>query len=227
MTWTKNWSLIPFCMYLLAGPTEFEIDSLRRAACPSREFDFVVTGVGPVESAISITRSLERKPADGVILFGIGGAYSEKGVDVLDICLAEEEHFGDFGIAGDDELHYFHGETSTGSQGFDLRNSLTDRVKAGLIAQGIPFRNGPFITVHACSGTLKRGNFLRDRFNALCENMEGAAVARVCNLYGIPLVEFRCISNMVVDRDTSKWKIREAVAKGAQTLGRLLGDLLL
>lgn len=214
-------------MYLVASSTELEINPLRRevSAAPGK-FDFLVTGVGPVESAISLTRFLEREQADGVILFGVGGAYTEKEVDVLDICLAEEERFGDSGIAMDDDIHYFSDEMLTGKQDFDLRNSLSDQVESKLMALGMPFKKGPFVTVHACSGTLKRGNVLRDKFNAICENMEGAAMARVCELYGVPMLELRCISNMVEDRDTSKWKIKEAAAKGAGLLGRLLPELL-
>ncbi|MEW6326257.1 MAG: futalosine hydrolase [Thermodesulfobacteriota bacterium] len=214
-------------MYLVASSTELEINLLRcEVSAAPGNFDFLVTGVGPIESAISLMRFLEREQADGVILFGIGGAYTEKGVDVLDICLAEEEHFGDFGIAMHDEIHYFTDEMLTGKRDFDLRNSLLDQVESGLIALGIPFKKGPFVTVHACSGTLKRGNILRDKFNAICENMEGAAIARVCELHDVPLVELRCISNMVKDRDTSIWRVKEAVAKGAELLGRLLPTLL-
>ncbi|MDQ7839203.1 MAG: futalosine hydrolase [Thermodesulfobacteriota bacterium] len=213
-------------VYLVAGSTELEINLLKREASAPGKLDFLVTGVGPVESAISLTRFLERGKADGVILFGVGGAYTEKGVDVLDICLAEGERFGDSGIAAHDEIHYFTDEMSTGKHDFDLRNSLSDQVESKLMALGTPFKEGPFVTVHACSGTLKRGNVLRDKFNAICENMEGAAMARVCELYGVPMVELRCISNMVEDRDTSKWKIKEAAAKGAGLLGRLLPELL-
>lgn len=213
-------------MYLVASSTELEINLLRCEVSAFAKFNFLVTGVGPVESAISLTGFLAREKADGVILFGVGGAYTERGTGILDICLAEEECFGDFGIAMDDEIHYFTDEMLTGQQDFDLRNSLSDQVESRLIALGIPFKKGPFVTVHACSGTLKRGNVLRDKFNAICENMEGAAMARVCELYGVPMVELRCISNMVEDRDTSGWKVKEAVAKGTGLLGRLLPELL-
>ncbi|HEC98840.1 MAG TPA: futalosine hydrolase [Proteobacteria bacterium] len=213
-------------MYLAVSSTELEISLLRREVGAFGKLEFLVTGVGPVESAISLTRFLEREKADGVILFGVGGAYTERGIGILDVCLAEEERFGDFGIAMDDEIHYFTDEMLTGKQNFDLRNSLSDQVEGKLVALGMPFKKGPFVTVHACSGTLKRGNVLRDKFNAICENMEGAAIARVCELYGVPMLELRCISNMVEDRDISGWKIKEAVAKGAGLLGRLLPELL-
>lgn len=213
-------------MYLIASPTELEVNLLRHKLSPTGGFDLLVTGVGPVESAISLTRLLEKKRVDGVIIFGIGGAYTEKGVDVLDICLAEEEHFGDLGIAMNDEINYFSDKMLTSKQDFDLRNSLSNQMKTNLMALRIPFKSGPFVTVQACSGTFKRGNFLRDKFNAICENMEGAAIARVCDLYNLPLAELRCISNRVEDRDMSRWKFKDAVTKGTELLGRLLSESL-
>ena len=40
--------------------------------------------------------------------------------------------------------------------------------------------------------------------------MEGAAIAHICRIYGIPFVEIRGISNMVEDRDKGKWDIELA-----------------
>ncbi|HEX7239102.1 MAG TPA: hypothetical protein VF263_02460, partial [Longimicrobiaceae bacterium] len=45
----------------------------------------------------------------------------------------------------------------------------------------------------------------------LCEGMEGAALAHVCALYGVPFLELRAVSNAVEDRDLSRWRLPEAV----------------
>jgi len=37
--------------------------------------------------------------------------------------------------------------------------------------------------------------------------MEGAAVAHICSMYGIPVIEIRGISNIIEDRDMKKWNI--------------------
>ena len=55
-----------------------------------------------------------------------------------------------------------------------------------------------------CSGLAVRGNELAARFNAICENMEGAAAAQVCTLYEVPFLELRGISNLVEDRNTAR-----------------------
>ena len=79
-----------------------------------------------------------------------------------------------------------------------------------------------FVTVNCCTGTKKRGEFLRRKYGAGCENMEGAAVAMVCQNFNIPCVELRCISNMVDDRDTTKWRLSEAVDKICRVVDTLL-----
>jgi futalosine hydrolase len=50
------------------------------------------------------------------------------------------------------------------------------------------------------------------RWEAVAESMEGAAAAHVCALYGVPFLELRGISNMVVDRDRGSWKVEAAVS---------------
>lgn len=81
------------------------------------------------------------------------------------------------------------------------------RARTGADSSLITVKKGTFLTVSTCSGTKKRAVELEKRFGAICENMEGAAIAHICTLYGIPLIEMRGISNIVEDRDPSKWDI--------------------
>jgi futalosine hydrolase len=57
---------------------------------------------------------------------------------------------------------------------------------------------------------LKRAKGLEKTFHTVCESMEGAVVAHVSTLYGIPMVEIRGISNVVEDRDKTKWNVKLA-----------------
>jgi futalosine hydrolase len=71
-------------------------------------------------------------------------------------------------------------------------------------------KTGNFITVSAVSGSQKRAKDLGKRFGAVCENMEGAAIAQVCALYELPMIELRGISNMAGVRDKRKWNLKIA-----------------
>lgn len=61
-------------------------------------------------------------------------------------------------------------------------------------------KKGTFLTVSSCTGNLKRANFLERKFNAVCENMEGFAIAKAAQYFNIPTIELRAISNLVKSR---------------------------
>ena len=72
----------------------------------------LITGVGPVETALRLTRFLceSEEQFDTVIHFGVGGAYilpeKSRQPELLDICLAEQEIAGDFGICLGESMEY-------------------------------------------------------------------------------------------------------------------------
>ena len=52
--------------------------------------------------------------------------------------------------------------------------------------------------------------------------MEGAAVARVCHEFSLPMLEMRAISNYVEDRDPRNWRLAEACETAAEGAASLL-----
>ena len=84
---------------------------------------------------------------------------------------------------------------------------------------------GAFITVQECSGQQILGEERAARFDAICENMEGAAAAHLCCLYGLPFMEVRAISNKVEDRDRSGWDLPLACGRAQEAAVFLLQEL--
>jgi futalosine hydrolase len=76
-------------------------------------------------------------------------------------------------------------------------------------------RRVPFVTVTSCTGTDAAARAIEARTGGVVESMEGAAIAHVAHLHGVPVGEVRGISNIVTDRDTSTWRLKEA-ARAAQ-----------
>jgi futalosine hydrolase len=185
-------------------------------------------GMGKTNAAQATTALLERHPVAGLIGFGVAGAFAGSGLDVGDVALATAEHYGDEGVAAPG------GWISTAGIGIPLLDLGGTRrfnefpLDAGLVAAaervlrdaGVPARSGPFATVSCCSGTRARADELAARFSPLCETMEGAAVAHVCEIYGVPFLEVRGVSNHVTDRDLSSWRLHDAAhaAAGAAAL---------
>lgn len=216
-------------MLLVTAATAFEMDaflSARPAACKVLT---VLTGVGPVEAALQVTHFLgtTSHAISGVINFGVAGAYlgTGSGTNMLDICLADREILGDLGICIHEQVEPLRGESFAIVDTFDLHSPLLQQAETVLRDAGIAVRRGSFVTVNCVSGSRRRGDMLARQHRALCENMEGAAVARVCRHFQLPLVELRCISNLVEDRDPATWRLRDASRRCGQVVAHLVQEL--
>jgi futalosine hydrolase len=186
-------------------------------------------GMGKTNVASGVAALLEREPVRGVIGFGVAGAYPGSGLEVGDVALATACVYGDEGVDAPGGwistegigIPLLHREGERRFNDFPLNPARVERARAALAAAGIRAAAGPFVTVSACSGTALRGEELARRFGALCEGMEGAALAHVCALYGVPCLEVRGVSNHVEDRDLTRWRLRDA-ARAAQAAVRVV-----
>jgi len=215
-------------MLLVAAATEKEIQSLTKFLATVNGVDVLVSGMGPVAAAVSLSRYLACSGSriDAVVNIGVAGAYADTDITLLDLCLAQQEFLGDFGICLQDEILDFDPGILEPSAPLIFDNDLVKRLENILGDHDIAFKKVNFVTVNCCTGTAKRGELLRDKFAAGCENMEGAAVAMVCQNYNIPCVELRCVSNIVENRETTNWRIPEAIEKMCRIMQIVLQDYL-
>jgi futalosine hydrolase len=199
-----------------------------------------ITGIGKINAAHSITCVIEHFPVRQVINIGVGGAYPGSGLKIGDIAVAVKEILADEGVIDHqgwssfrkigiplvkiDKRKYFNN--------FPMDKDLSKKavkIFKYVIAQTLQkteLKKGNFVTVSAATGTLKRATEIERKFNALCENMEGAAIAQVCTIYRIPMIEIRGISNTVGLRDKRKWNLRLASENCQQVLLKTIKSLL-
>lgn len=223
MTYTAILSSVPFESELLLA----ELKSARKASIAGRDVYqgklfkknilLMNTGIGKVNAALSAAALLENFRINLIINTGIGGSYPNSGLKAGDIAIATKEIYGDEGV-----------RTSRGIEGlkkigiplvqigerryfneFPLDRSLLNTA-AGKALRITQIKTGSFVTVSAATAT--RGSALRleEEHAAICENMEGAAVAQVCAVYGISMLELRGISNIAGIRDKRRWNIKLA-----------------
>ena len=184
------------------------------------------TGIGAVNAAHALTCQLERQLPDLVIQFGIGGAYVPTGIPIRSVVLATEEVYGDVGVvtpegwkpADEIGIPLVHGDPPHFNR-FPLDPQLVSTA-----AEICGARCGVFVTVSQCSGVQAVGDALHARFDGVCENMEGAASAHICRLYGIPFLEVRGISNLVEDRQPARWDIPGAAEAAQSALLKIISD---
>jgi futalosine hydrolase len=198
----------------------------------------LVGGYDKANTAHALTLLLASCCPELVMQVGVAGAFTTAGLDVGDLVLPTEEVYGDTGVLTPE------GWRSTEEFGlplghvagrdyynvFPLDRGMAEaaaRVVAGL--DWSPPRprvvTGRCLTLSQVTGVTSEGERLAARWGALAESMEGAAAAHMCALFGVPFLEVRSISNLVADRDTSRWDLRGAVARaGKAAIG--VGDRL-
>ena len=207
-------------MDLIVAATNKEISPFISASENNQKFKTFVSGAGCLESTLSLTRFLcneNPRAISRVIHVGIAGAFQKSGLQLLDFCMAEQEIFADFGVCYEDRIDNLD-FPGCPENTIVLDNDFRNEFNHFLEIQDIPVVNGTFLTVNCVSGTGKRGDYLQEKHKALCENMEGFAVARVCQEFHLPCLEIRCISNFVEDRNHQNWLIDEACEKLGHTL---------
>jgi len=192
-----------------------------------------VTGIGKVNAASAVTALLEHHEPEILINTGCAGAYGGGGLAVGNLAIATAEVFGDEGVMAPDGWHSMEliGIPALSRNGenyfnrFPLTRWALDKAKFVAEGEGITLHQGEFVTVSTASGTAGRGAELIQRFGGICENMEGAAVVQVASLYGVDCMEIRGISNMVEDRDPSRWDIPLAVERAQRLIQQFISAL--
>jgi futalosine hydrolase len=172
----------------------------------------IVTGVGPVNAAFSLTRFLSQNTVRHVVVCGVGGAYPGSRLEIGDVVCAETETYGDLGADSPDgflDMQALRFPVIPGER--PLFNQLP------LDLFPAPSRV-PFITCTTCTGTAAQAETLVRRTGGAVESMEGAAIVHVARLMGVPVGEVRGISNTVGNRDRGAWRLEEAAAAARATL---------
>jgi futalosine hydrolase len=175
------------------------------------------TGIGKVNAALSATALLENFKTMLIINCGIGGAYTDAGLNPGDVAVATMEIYGDEGIVtskGTESLEKIGIPILKSGKKKYFNQLPLDRKLSNMAcskaSQISPIKQGRFVTVSAASATRKRAVELGSKYNAVCESMEGAAVAHVCTIYKVPMIGVRGISNIAGIRDKRRWKIKPA-----------------
>ena len=208
---------------------------IRWATCANREVLVAFSGLGKVNAAAAAAAILSGYSVSRLWMWGSAGAYDLAGVEICDVALASEEILGDEGVA-----------TISSWQPLDVigiplidstQKPVFNRMEVDPLElnrsrqllsewQRIPgapqVHLGPFVTVSAVSGSPARARLLSGRYGALCENMEGGAVAQVCLRYQVPFLEIRGLSNRAGDRRKKGWQLSKALSNCQQALVYLL-----
>jgi futalosine hydrolase len=169
----------------------------------------LITGVGMLATAYSLTKHLQTNKYDLMLQVGIGGSF-DRSIELGHIVFITSEQYGDLGAEDHDdyldvfEMGLLDKNTSPYTDATLLTPKLTIHEKIAL-----PQVSG--LTVNTVSGnrqTIKRRS---EKYKATIESLEGAAFHYICLQEQIPFAQVRAVSNYVIPRDKSQWKMKEAI----------------
>ncbi len=190
---------------LIVAATKFEISPF---LATNHSADVLITGVGIPSTIFTLSKKLAQSKYDLVIQAGIAGTFKEP-FEKSDIMIIEQDTFADIGI---DEKGTFKTLFEMG-----LANENEFPYQAGWLKNEpglLKKANLPVvkaITVNSITDEKMRLKNLVEKFNAEVESMEGAAFHYVCLQQKVNFLQLRSISNVVGERDKTKWKMQEAV----------------
>lgn len=187
------------------------------------QLDFLVTGVGSINTTYALMKHLQVKKPDIVIMAGIAGAF-DRSLSLGDVVAVKQESLADLGVQEKDGYKDVFDLKLLAANEFPFKQKklvnpftvLMERTKLPLVGS---------VTVNQITSAKKTAELYQTKYKAKIENMEGAALHLVCMKENIPFVQIRSISNYVGERNKQKWKLKEAVQNLNKELIRLVEGL--
>jgi futalosine hydrolase len=205
---------------LVVAATEFEIKTFIEN---NKSAGILITGIGIPATIFHLTQHLVKSEYELVVQAGIGGSF-DNAFQLGSVAAIEADTFGDIGI---DEKGSFVTLFETGlahendfpyTDGW-LKNPHDYSNKLSLPA-------AKAITVNKITDDAVEIKRMQERFGADIESMEGAAFHYVCLQQKIKFLQLRSISNIVGERDKTKWTMKEAIANLNTELTKLVQNIL-
>lgn len=177
-----------------------------------------LSGIGMVNAAIAAKGIIDTFSPSLIISTGLCGAYRDSGLNIGDIALAETEIYGDTGVVMDKDfqdlktlgLPLIKGSSMEIFNEIPIINSYKKDIAEICDSLGLRLLCGRFVTITGITGNYEIAKAMQMRWNAICENMEGAAIAHAALLNNIDFMEIRGVSNIAGERDKTRWSVRMA-----------------
>jgi len=211
---------------LLVSATSYEIrETARWLTKPSvvlniPDTELLISGIGQLQTAYALEKKIGLHRPDLVIQAGFGGGHDQEAIGrtyaIGSECIADLGAIDKQGFRNIFELGLEKPDQ------FPFRNGRLENPYRKLLRQsGIPVLEGQ--TVNEIKSADFHGFQRNDR--PVVESMEGAALHYVCLMEKIPFLQIRSVSNVIGERDKSKWKLEEAGKILHNTLVSLLQKL--
>jgi futalosine hydrolase len=213
-------------LLLLVSATDYEIvDTALWLNNPSLTLnvlkaELLISGIGQLQTAYTLGKKIREMRPDLVIQAGIGGGVSPEDTGkVYAICSDRIADLGAMEKAGFRDI--FEMGLDVGDRFPFREGKLENPYRLLMEWTGLPLSDG--ITVNE----IKESIFSGSQRNGIpvVESMEGAALHYVCLMEKVPFLQIRAVSNVIGDRDKSRWKLKDALENLHASLVFLIQNL--
>jgi futalosine hydrolase len=198
---------------LLTAATNFEIQPAisflaeRDCLIGKNKIDVLITGIGAMSTAYWITKTIAERRPDYMIQAGVAGSFSDS-YPPGRMVLVSEEVTGDLGV---EESNEFKDVFDMGLP--QITTPYTGKSLVNPDAENLKRFNLPLVKAVTINEITTRGariKQLQQKYQPVVESMEGAAFHYIALMEKIPFMQLRAVSNLVGERDKSKWKMKDA-----------------
>lgn len=219
-----------FMRIVITAATANELSRINSAINPlytSNDLHFHVlfhkSGVGILASAFALDKLIADVKPNLIIQAGIAGSFdvtSKLGTVVV----AKDEYLGDIGVEENGQFQdvfdlNLENENEFPFQNKRLTNPWLEKFNV------LELKEVTSVTVNEVTTRTERIQQLQEKYEAVIESMEGAALHYVCLATKTPFIQIRAISNYIGERDKTKWMINEALNNLQVTILKYLDKL--
>ena len=208
---------------LLVAAVRDEINALFNNPRLQNQCTPLITGPGIPATLFYLSKWLHAHQADVIVNAGLCGSFSSR-FPLGTVVHVKRDCFGDLGA--ENKEGFIH----VSDLAFEKANpSYTKYISPGELsfpcATLRSLKSANAITVNKVLGNESSIQKVKNQFNPDIESMEGAAVCYVGQKESIPVVQVRAVSNLVENRDKSKWETEKATLQLAETVSQLINEL--
>ncbi len=190
---------------LLVAATEMEIEPFQRN---QQGIDILISGVGIPVTIYQLQKKMQQTAYDLVIQAGIAGSFDPSLVNGETVFVGSD-CFGDLGIFERQSFEPLFNTALANKNDFPFSEGWLVNPNEFPFLSSMKKVKG--ITVNTVSEDQHVCNNRRQIFQADIESMEGAALHYCCLMEKIPFLQIRSISNLVGERDKTRWCFTEAI----------------
>ncbi len=190
----------------------------------SLEIDLLITGVGMIQTAFHLGKTLASNKYDFIINGGIAGAY-DPGSELGKVVQVTKDCMAGFGVYEGNRFTSFFELNVMDPDAFPFRSGYLINEKWPDLPTLLDLPRYTGNTIDRICATPGAIDILMTHYPAEVETMEGAAFLYGCLSEKVPCVQIRAISNHVRERDKSRWRIQLSVENLNNTIIKILQEL--